>query len=188
VKRGLILVVIVGCALGVWKATKQKSQGTPSFSTTEEFIAFATQSALADAQTYDHIKLDYSVDSLKQVDQILGRVHDAYVKNPSSIHLRGVATEYGAYVGEVIRRNQPDAYWTRDSEVAGEKSYPLHWKTGESYPFHWCEERILNGEEDSIWIKYSTLNGPDWEQHNSTNWKQRNPGVVVRSTKVSPPK
>jgi hypothetical protein len=39
----------------------------------------------------------------------------------------------------------------------GEKSYPLHWNADESYPFAWCSKRITNGEEDSIWIKYSLL-------------------------------
>ena len=178
-KRGLIIALIVGCALGVWKVVKERGQGTPSFASTEEFIGFASQSAVTDAETYEHVKLDYTVDSLRQVDKILGHVHEAYVKNPSSIHLSGVASEYGAYVGEVIRRSQANVYWTRDSKVMGEKSYALHWKAGESYPLTWCAERITNGDEDSIWIKYSVLNDPNWRQHLS--------GVVVRSKKVMPP-
>lgn len=179
-KRGLIVALSLGCALGVWKVVKERGQGTPSFATTEEFIGFACQNAVSDAATYDHIRLDSSVDSLKQVDQILGHVHDAYVKNPSSVSLRGVASEYGAYVGEVIRRSQPNVYWTRDSQVMGEKTYALHWKAGESYPFTWCAERVTNGEEDSIWIKYSVLNDPNSREHLSS--------VLVRSKKVTMPK
>ncbi|HTT24470.1 MAG TPA: hypothetical protein VMG82_36465 [Candidatus Sulfotelmatobacter sp.] len=178
-KRGVIIALLVGCSLSVWKAFQERGQGTPSFATTEEFIGFASQNAVAEAATYDHIQLDYSVESLKQVDEILGRVHNTYVKNPSSIHMRGVAAEYGSYVGEVIRRNQPNVYWTRDSKVMGEKSYALHWKAGESYPFTWCAERITNGEQDSIWIKYSVLNDPNWRQHLS--------GIVVRSKKLTTP-
>jgi len=188
VKRGLIIVLSLGCVIGLWKAVQEKLQQTPQIHTTEEFIAFGSKCALADAQTYDHNTLDYSIDSLKQVDQILGRVHDAYVKEPSSVSVRGIAAEYGAYVGEVIRRSQPNAYWTRDSEAAGQKSYPLHWKTHESYPITWCAERITDGEEHSIWLNYSVLNDPDWKDHNSADWKQRHPEVVVRSTKVSLPK
>ncbi|HXJ88135.1 MAG TPA: hypothetical protein VMS18_15040 [Candidatus Binatia bacterium] len=127
-KRGLIIALLVGCVLGVWKVVKERGQGTPSFTNVEEFIGFASQSAVTDAENYDHIKLDYSVESLKQVDEILGRVHDTYVKSPSSVHMRGLAAEYGAYVGEVIRRSQPNVCWTRDSKVMGEKSYPC---TGE---------------------------------------------------------
>ena len=95
-KRGLIIALIVGCALGVWKAVREQGQGTPSFTAVEEFIGFASQSAVTNAETYDHVKLDYSVDSLKEVDRMLGRVHDTYVKTPSSIHVRGLASEYGA--------------------------------------------------------------------------------------------
>jgi hypothetical protein len=166
VKRfSLIAVVIVGCTLGIWKAAQERAaQRHPSLDTTESFIAFACQQALTDAETYDHIKLDYSVASLKQVDQILSLAHTAYVKNASSVNLRGMSAEYGAYVGEVIRRSEPNVYWTRDSQAMGEKSYPLHWKDGESYPFTWCAERITNGDQDSIWIKYSVMKDPSWKQ------------------------
>jgi hypothetical protein len=107
------------------------------------------------------------------VDAILGRVHENYLTNPSSIHVRGLSTEYGAYVGEVIRRNEGNAYWTRDSDVAGEKSYPLHWNAGESFSLAWCARRITDGDEDSIWVKYSILKDPRWKQHLS--------GIVVKA-------
>lgn len=100
-------------------------------------------------------------------------MHENYLKNPSSISVRGLSAEYGAYVGEVIRRNKGNAYWTRDSDVGGEKSYPLHWNAGESYPFAWCSRRIIDGEGDSIWFKYSVLKDPNWKQHLS--------GLVVKS-------
>ncbi len=165
-KKLLILALVVGGGLGVWNVVQeQQAQKHPVLSSSEDFIGYACGQAVADAQTYDHVTLDYSIGSLKQVDEILGRVHENYVKNSSSISVRGLSAEYGAYVGEVIRRNEPNAYWTRDSKVAGEKSYPLHWNKGESYPFAWCARRITDGEGDSIWIKYSVLKDPNWKQH-----------------------
>jgi hypothetical protein len=165
-RKLLILVLIVGGAVGVWKATQQRyAQTHPGLATTEQFIGYASGEAVSDAAKYDHITLDYSIASLKQVDEILGRVHENYLKNPASISVRGLAAEYGAYVGEVIRRNEGNAYWTRDSKVAGEKSYPLHWHAGESFPLAWCARRITDGDEDSIWIKYSILKDPQWKQH-----------------------
>jgi hypothetical protein len=162
----MVLALVIGGGLGTWKALQERqAQKHPVLATTEDFIGYASQQAVTDAAQYDHITLDYSVASLKQVDEILGRVHDRYVKNPSSISVRGLSAEYGAYVGEVIRRSEPNAYWTRDSKVAGEKSYPLHWNAGESYPFAWCERRITDGEDDSIWFKYSVLKDPNWKQH-----------------------
>jgi hypothetical protein len=165
-KKTLVLLMVLGGALGVWKVVQERHDQThPVLATSEDFIGYASGQAVADAAQYDHITLDYSIPSLKQVDVILGRLHEIYVKSPSSMSVRGLAAEYGAYVGEVIRRNEGNAYWTRDSKVAGEKSYPLHWNKGESYPFAWCARRITDGEEDSIWFKYSVLKDPDWKQH-----------------------
>lgn len=154
----LILAVVVGASVGLWQAVQEwQAKRHPNLATTEQFISFACDRALEDAQIHDHIALDYGVASLKQVDEILGRVHAEYVQNPGSVSVPGMSAEYGAYVGEVIRRSEPNAYWTRDSQVAGEKAYPLHWKTGESYPMGWCAKRIINGDEDSIWVKYTVL-------------------------------
>jgi len=157
-RRLLIAALLAGCAIFAWKVVEQRrAEKYPYFASTEQFISFGCNHALADAEQYQHISLDYSVASLKQVDQILGHVHDLYIKDPSSVSVQGMSMEYGAYVGEVIRRNEPNSYWTRDSQVMGEKAYPIHWNAGESYPFGWCSKRITNGEEDSIWIKYSIL-------------------------------
>jgi len=165
-RKLLILALTVGGAIGVWKAVEERrAQTHPVLATTEAFIGYASGQAVADAAQYDHITLDYSIGSIKQVDAILGRVHENYLKNPSSISVRGLSAEYGAYVGEVIRRNEANAYWTRDSQVAGEKSYPLHWNAGESYPFAWCARRITDGDGDSIWVKYSVLKDPQLKQH-----------------------
>jgi hypothetical protein len=173
-RKLLISVLIIGGTLGVRLALQERyAQTHPSLASTEEFIGFASDHAVADAERYDHITLDYSVESIKEVDQILGRTHDSYLKNPSSISVPGLSAEYGAYVGEVIRRNNPSAYWTRDSKVAGEKSYPLHWNAGESYPLAWCSRRIIDGDEGSIWFKYSVFKDPQWKQHLS--------GAIIKS-------
>lgn len=165
----LIASLAIGGCIGLWEAwQKREAERHPSLATTEQFISYMSNRALADAENYDHVRLDFSIGSLKQVDQILGRAHEAYRKSPSSISVLGLSAEYGAYVGEVIRRNEPNAYWTRDSQVMGAKSYPLHWNRGESYPFTWCSERITNGDEDSIWAKYSVLKNPDWKKQLST--------------------
>jgi hypothetical protein len=171
----LILVIVVGGSLGLWQSVQGwRARTHPTLATTEQFISYACDRAIADVQRQDHVTLDYTLDSLQQVDRILGHVHDEYVKNPASVSIPGMSAEYGAYVGEVIRQNEPGAYWTRDSQVAGEKSYPLHWKTGESYPIAWCAKRIINGEEDSIWVKYTVVK--------DNTWKQK-PALVVRRSK-----
>jgi hypothetical protein len=157
-KKLVMLALLVAVIIGVWRFAKERQAAkNPHFANTEQLISYACDQAIAEAQKYDGITLDYSIDSLKNVDTILGRVHDLYVKNPSSVHVQGISLEYGAYVGEVIRRNEPGAYWTKDSQIVGEKSYPLRWSNGESYPLAWCSKRIINGDEDLIWIKYKVI-------------------------------
>jgi len=52
--------------------------------------------------------------------------------------VNGMASMYGAYIGEVIRRSEPNAHWLRDDEL-GEKTYPIVWGPGQghSYPMAW---------------------------------------------------
>ncbi len=168
-KKLLLAALLIGSILGVWRAVEERQESKhPHFANTEQFISYACDQAIAEAQKYDGITLDYSVDSLKKVDTILGRVHDLYLRDPSSIHVNGISLEYGAYVGEVVRRNEPGAYWTEDSEL-GKKLYPLHWNKIESFPLAWCSKRIVNGDEDSIWIKYTVMKDSVRQKNENTN-------------------
>ena len=172
-KKLLIAALLVGAFIAVWRVVEERQESKhPHFASTEQLISYACDHAVAEAEQYDGIKLDYSIDSIKKVDTILGRVHDLYVKNPSSVQVQGIALEYGAYVGEVIRRNEPGTYWTRDSQIAGEKSFPLHWKSTENYPLGWCSRRIVNGNDDLIWIKYTVIK----ERVSENNQKQKHVG------------
>jgi hypothetical protein len=91
VRRTLaIAAVIVGIAIGLFEiAQEREAEQHPRLATTEQFISYACDRGLADAESHDHIRLDYSISSLKQEDPILGRVHEAFVTNPSSISVRG---------------------------------------------------------------------------------------------------
>jgi hypothetical protein len=153
----MTISILIACAAVAWMFFKEWKRKHPSFANTEQFINYLAAQAVADAQKENHVTLDYSIDSLKQVDQVLGHVHDTYVTNTSAVSVNGLSAAYGAYVGEVIHRHEPNSFWARDSKVAGEKSYPLHWGAGESYPMRWCSKRIVNGDEDLIWVKYDVL-------------------------------
>jgi hypothetical protein len=127
------------------------------FKTTDEFVQWLADEAVKDAASNNHIELDYSPQSIERVEQILGRLHNTYTQTPSSISVKGLSAAYGAYIGEVIRRTESNVHWERDDPVMGEKAYPLRWGTGSSYPMGWCQKRIVNGEEDNVWIKYKIL-------------------------------
>ena len=113
--------------------------------------------AVKDSRDKNHVELDYSVASIEKVERVLGILHNQYAKNPSSISVNGLASAYGAYIGEVIRKSESDARWERDDPVGGEKSYPIIWGGGNSYPMAWCYKRIVNGPEDNVWVKYRVL-------------------------------
>ena len=149
------LVAVIGTALFlVVYGNAQEGPGT--LKSTGDFIQGLTSQAVNNAERENHIHLDYSVESIKTVDKILGRVHEAYVKNPNSVSVSNLASVYGAYVGEVIRRTESSARWKRDDKPGGEDSYLLVWgQTLHAYPMLWCQARIMSGDRGSIWRAYS---------------------------------
>jgi hypothetical protein len=158
-KPVLVVALIAALAVVLFLGYCRKNAQARTWASTDEFIQRLASEAVKDAERENHIQLDYTVESIKTVDKILGHVHDMYIKNPSSVSVNGLGSSYGAYVGEVIRRSEPGARWERDDPVAGEKSYPLIWGAGagHSYPLGWCQKRIINGDEDNLWVKYSAL-------------------------------
>ena len=155
----IVLLALLVLGVGLFLLKHRKEAPGLKFGSTDEFIQFMAAEAVKDAAEKDHINLDYSVDSIKKVEEILGRLHDLYVKDPSTISAKGLGSAYGAYIGEVIRRSESDAKWERDDAVGGEKSYPLIWGPGHghSYPMAWCYHRIVNGPEDNVWAKFRAL-------------------------------
>jgi hypothetical protein len=151
----LVALVIVILVFGFYLRAKYEKTG--QFKTAGEFTQWLATEAVKDAQENNHVSLDYTPQSIQKVEQILGDLHDRYVKNHASISASGLGSAYGAYIGEVIRRSEPGAKWERDDPVGGEKSYPIIWGSGRSYPIAWCYHRIVNGQEDNVWVKYRVL-------------------------------
>ena len=141
----VVLLALLVLGVGLFFLKHRKEAHGLEFGSTDEFIQFMAAEAVQDAAEKDHINLDYSVDSIKQVEEILGRLHEQYVKVPSSISAKGLGSAYGAYIGEVIRRSEPGAKWERDDAVGGEKSYPIIWGTGvvlSPYRIYTCQKTI----------------------------------------------
>jgi len=156
-----ILAAVIGGALWL----RSRANARPKLENTEQFVEWLADGAVKDASENNHVNLDYSVESIKKVEQILGGLHDQYVKNPASVSVKGLGSAYGAYVGEVIRRSEPNAHWLREDEM-GEKTYPIVWGPtgqGHSYPMAWCVHRIENGAEDNVWFKYYALKN-SWQK------------------------
>lgn len=129
--------------------------------TTPETIAemqSRAQIAVTDAKAEFDAELDYSPESVETVELILATVHQQHVEVPiSDIELTRHALKWGGYVGEVIKRVRP-AEWKPNSKIGGEGSFPIVYEDkNESFPVRWCYKRIVNGEADNVWNKFSLL-------------------------------
>lgn len=153
---GLMLLMAVNIP------SHSNAPNVPKFKTTDEMMQFLASQAVQMADQNNGVKLDYSPDSIKDVEKVLGSIHDEYQRTNTTEGMRGLAMAYGAYIGEVIRRSEPGAKWERSDAVGGEDSYPLIWRGGSSYVVAWCYRRIANGDEDNVWFKYISIRDHDW--------------------------
>jgi len=104
-----------------------------------------------------NVTLDYSVESVKQVEQILGSIHNEYKKTHSEEGLQGIAFEFGAYIVKVIEHNFGPAEWQCDHKSMGENTFPLLWHNSTLFPVEWCKKRIFDGSGDDVWIKFKVF-------------------------------
>ncbi len=140
-----------------------KSRSTPKHETLSnadviEEMRVRAASAVVDARDNHSIELDYSSDSIEEVERILDKIHRQHLQEPiDNAELNRLKLEWGGYVGEVIKRLR-NAEWQLDSKIAGPGSLPVVYeKSGESFPVMWCLKRIVNGAEDNVWDKFNLL-------------------------------
>ena len=113
--------------------------------TPEEMAAVFVQMAQAKAG----LSLDYSMDSLAQVDALIGGFHD---NGDRSDALAGVVTVTGAYVGEVLRRAL-GASWVPAAEsqmMQSDISQEMMLGTMRFLPAAKVAKRLDNGPEDDL--------------------------------------
>lgn len=114
---------------------------------------FADQAVL-DASKHYHLELDYSPESVRSIEEILAQLsQSSNFKRYSDKDIRAEALIYGAYIGEVIRRQHGGA-WAENHSRAGEGSYPLNWKEQSSFPYIWCYKRLVGDQTENVWHKY----------------------------------
>lgn len=152
----VVLAIIVVIALVVLSVARRK---TPQLTEddVQAGILELSEAAVVMAESDYGRKLGYSVESVEQVEEILGQMHEAYRRQelPNEA-VTQTAVRYGAYVGEVIRREWGGS-WEQDHEVAGPGSFPLKTFRGESFPINWCYKRLTNGPEDNVSHKLQAL-------------------------------
>lgn len=102
-------------------------------------------------------KLDFSHESIKEVESILSEFHREYEKTKSEDGLNGIALEFGAYIATTIQRNSGEGVLERDHPEFGEAAFPFHYSGGTIFPYMWCVKRIFDGAGDNVWSKYQVL-------------------------------
>ena len=137
----------------------------------EENVSVAEMMAAYAADAVDHAKaacaitLDYTPESVEQVEAVLGKLYSAVPrgfigrllgKGPSREDTATVARMYGSYIGECIRRTW-GGEWAQDHPVGGPRSFPISSRGHQSFPWGWCFKRLTNGPEDNVWHKFQIL-------------------------------
>lgn len=122
-------------------------------------FAKRAEAAVGAARNDFGITLDYGPDSVQKVEELLSRESGRYQRGEMSEQdLVRSSMQWGAYIGEVIRRLKP-SHWEIDSTIGGDGSFPIVFdeERHETFPIRWCYKRIKNGPEDNVWHKFSLL-------------------------------
>ncbi|HEY1172969.1 MAG TPA: hypothetical protein VGH19_16495 [Verrucomicrobiae bacterium] len=129
-------------------------QPAKQFATTDTMMAHFSGEAVKWVKQDRSLTLNFSPDSIKIIEEELGRLHKTRQIKDGDKGLLGLAIGYGAYVGEVIRREHGGT-WATDHPEAGLKSYPLTLSNPlvTIFPVNWCYKRLVNGENDNVYFK-----------------------------------
>ncbi|MFH0938719.1 MAG: hypothetical protein V1899_05500 [Planctomycetota bacterium] len=126
----------------------------PDDQTNENARRHLADSAIQVAREAFNITLDYSVESVRTVDEILQLVHEESSRTNEKEGLHGIAFNFGAYISYVIDKNFSPGKWKPHSQF-GKCTFPFEWNGVTLFPTAWCEKQIFNGAEDSVWAKFT---------------------------------
>jgi hypothetical protein len=103
--------------------------------------------------------LDYSEESVRRLEEVVGRQHQDYVKGskPSDRDLDTFCKIWGAYLGEVIRKHH-GGEWNTPTDGVYKGLYVLTVKGTQMSPPSKIYKRIVDGEADNLYDYYQVLN------------------------------
>lgn len=131
---------------------------------TDVMQAYA-QDAVDVARERFQATLDFSESSLEKVEEILAHLHNSLPKGmlgkffghgPSQEQIWQMAKVWGAYIGEVIRR-QWGGEWTTATAAHPGTVITLRVLGADIFPPAKAYKRLVNGAEDNIWHYYQVL-------------------------------
>jgi len=163
---GIVAAAALGVALLDGCAHREKATVVTSApkvyheQTFDEIVADGADGSVQTAKSDYGITLDYQPASVKKVDDILTKLHGQYLKDPKNRRWGLEGMGWGAYVGEVIRR-QYGGHWGKQDAATG-NPMPLVWHNGTSFPVTWSINQIINGKSASIWHQYQEITSPEY--------------------------
>src|SRR5262245_11676365 len=113
------------------------------------------------AQQRFGIALDWSDDSMRDVEQIAVALHEVYKKSrPTPEQIAPLYTMLGSYIGEIYRRNR-EAEWGWVT-LDGKRFPGMQHATGNLFwPWGKAQNRIMNGSADNLLHYYQYLRAPE---------------------------
>ena len=104
------------------------------------------------------IQLDYSEESVTQVERILQLMHaDIKDSRPTSSQIKSVSSLLGAYLGEVVRRKWGGRWYMSRHGPQKEQVHTLEISGHSTFPINKVYKRLLNGEVDDVRFYYKAL-------------------------------
>ncbi len=113
--------------------------------------------AIQDAKKLYNYKLDYSDDSIKNIDSILSRLRNEYSNTNNNSVVESFALVFGLYVIEVFERNHGHGYLQRRQTGQDVDSFPYFRKGKLIFPCTWCLNKLFDKNAEDIWVKYNSF-------------------------------
>ena len=151
------LIAVAAPALAI-EQQGSENRGAASNMTQSRIVrdALASAEQISKALSQSGYKADFSLDSLKQVDRFFEEQAANGQPKPGGLLSQQLGARLfaiGAYVGEVIRRQNGGEWQGDDSDPRAEINIVVRLKSGVMlWPVQRVMKRFKNGAEDGIWI------------------------------------
>lgn len=133
--------------------------------TITDAIQTYAQDAVALARDHFQTNLDFSENSLEQVEAILSILHKSLSEGISSQQIKSgsfhhqiwqMAKIWGSYLGEVMRRRW-GGEWLTETPAHPGTVITLRMQGLDIFPLAKVYKRLVRGSEDNIWHYYQVL-------------------------------
>src|SRR5438067_875647 len=118
-------------------------------------MTWAANKAVSMARAvFNNASFDYSETSIEHVEALRGHCARIVTQNPQDLDL--LATIWGAYIGEVMRRQWHGEWHLGIDEASGAITATLRIKHLALQPIDQVSKRLIGGPTHNVWTYYRT--------------------------------